>query len=92
MYRLQTRISSTPSLAVSLTSRPGRYVAIDCEMVGVGPKGAEDLLARVAIVNYLGQVLLDAFVKPSQRVTDWRTKYSGIRPADVLNDSGTFIP
>lgn len=61
-------------------------------MVGVGPKGTEDLLARVAIVNYFGQVLLDAFVKPSQRVTDWRTKYSGIRPADVLNDSGTFIP
>jgi len=31
------------------------------------------------------------FVKPTERVTDWRTKYSsGIRPADVLNESGTL--
>jgi RNA exonuclease 4 len=79
-------------LAICLTMRSGRYVAIDCEMVGTGPKGTEDLLARVAIVNYLGQVLLDVFVKPTLRVTDWRTKYSGIRPADLLNDAGTFIP
>ena len=70
--------------------RPGRYVAIDCEMVGVGPNGTEDLLARVSVVNYFGHVLLDAFIAPSQRVTDWRTKYSGIRPADVLNESGTL--
>ena len=59
-------------------------------MVGVGPNGTEDLLARVSVVNYFGHVLLDAFIAPSQRVTDWRTKYSGIRPADVLNESGTL--
>src|SRR5579871_6511804 len=60
--------------------RPGRYVAIDCEMVGTGPEGTEDMLARVSIVNFFGQVLLDAYVRPSGRVTDWRTKFSGIRP------------
>jgi len=65
-------------------------VAIDCEMVGAGANGAEDVLARVSVVNYFGQVLLDVFVKPTERVTDWRTKYSGIRPADVLNESGTL--
>src|SRR5436190_8611325 len=69
-------------------SRPGRYVALDCEMVGVGPNGTEDALARVSIVNYYGNVLFDTFVSPTQRVTDWRTKYSGIRPADVLNSEG----
>ena len=58
-------------------------------MVGYGPEGAEDMLARVSIVNYFGQVLLDAYVRPTARVTDWRTKYSGIRPADVLNPDGT---
>ena len=58
-------------------------------MVGFGPEGIEDMLARVSIVNYFGQVLLDAYVRPTDRVTDWRTKYSGIRPADVLNSEGT---
>ena len=75
---------------IKLTNRrPGRYVAIDCEMVGVGTNGTEDVLARVSIVNYYGNVLLDTFVSPAQRVTDWRTKHSGIRPADVLNSEGT---
>ena len=58
-------------------------------MVGVGPNGIDDALARVSIVNYHGNVLLDVYVSPNQRVTDWRTKYSGIRPADVLNSEGT---
>lgn len=66
-------------------------MAIDCEMVGVGSNGSQDLLARVSVVNYFGQVLLDAFVTPSQRVTDWRTQYSGIRPADLLNEFGASL-
>jgi RNA exonuclease 4 len=57
-------------------------------MVGVGPDGMEDSLARVSIVNYFGHVLYDAFIKPTQRVTDFRTKFSGIRPADILNPTG----
>jgi RNA exonuclease 4 len=60
-------------------------------MVGVGEEGVEDSLARVSVVNYFGHVLLDAYVSPTQRVTDWRTKYSGIRPADVLNAEGTDL-
>ena len=58
-------------------------------MVGVGEEGIEDSLARVSVVNYFGHVLLDAYLAPTQRVTDWRTKYSGIRPADVLNSDGS---
>ena len=38
---------------------------------------------RVCIVNNLGTVLLDKHVRPSERVTDFRTKYSGIRPGDL---------
>ena len=30
-------------------------------MVGVGPGGKEDALARVSIVNYYGHTLLDTF-------------------------------
>ena len=61
-------------------------------MVGVGPNGAEAFLARVSIVNYFGNVLFDVFVSPTQRVTDFRTKYSGIRPADILGPTGIYIP
>ena len=63
-------------------------------MVGAGLKGEQDILARVSIVNFYGNVLLDTFVYPSERITDWRTKYSGIRSTDVLTDEGKnhFLP
>lgn len=59
---------------------PGKYVAMDCEFVGVGPDGRESALARISIVNFFGHVLLDKFVKPKERVTDWRTWVSGVTP------------
>ena len=54
------------------------YIAVDCEMVGLQDGQA---LARVSAVNELGVVVYDAFVQPPSRVTDWRTRYSGISPA-----------
>jgi RNA exonuclease 4 len=66
-------------------------IAIDCEMVGGGENGRENLLARVSVVNSNGETLYDAFVKPINDipVTDYRTKYSGVRPADLVN--GNFF-
>ncbi|KIX04277.1 uncharacterized protein Z518_05144 [Rhinocladiella mackenziei CBS 650.93] len=59
----------------------GRYVAIDCEMVGVGPNpDRESALARVSIVNYNGEQVYDSYVVPLETVTDWRTPISGIAP------------
>jgi RNA exonuclease 4 len=55
-----------------------RVLAVDCEMVGVGPGGARSSLARVCIVNDAGSVLLDTMVAQRERVTDWRTRVSGI--------------
>lgn len=68
---------------------PGTYVAIDCEMVGVGPEGSESVLARVSIVNWHGAILMDSFVKPQEKVTDYRTWVSGVRPQD-LRDAPSF--
>ena len=68
---------------------PGTYVAIDCEMVGVGPDGSESILARVSLVNWHGAVLMDSFVRPKEKVTDYRTWVSGVRPAD-LQGAPTF--
>lgn len=59
----------------SLTA--GRDVlAMDCEMVMTGPN--EFSLARISIVNWDGDVVLDRLVKPDKPVTNYVTQYSGI--------------
>ncbi|KIW21086.1 hypothetical protein PV08_01665 [Exophiala spinifera] len=59
----------------------GKYIAIDCEMVGVGPHpDRESALARVSIVNYNGDQVYDSYVLPQETVTDWRTFVSGVEP------------
>ncbi|OCH89885.1 ribonuclease H-like protein [Obba rivulosa] len=64
---------------------PGTYLAIDCEMVGVGIEGKESSLARVSIVNYHGAIVLDEFVRQRERVVDYRTQWSGVRERDLIN-------
>ncbi|KAI1443679.1 ribonuclease H-like domain-containing protein [Annulohypoxylon stygium] len=56
----------------------GKYIAIDCEMVGVGPDGRESALARVSVVDFHGRQVYDSYVTPQERVTDWRTAITGI--------------
>ncbi|KAF9425470.1 3'-5' exonuclease [Entomortierella beljakovae] len=56
----------------------GKYIGIDCEMVGVGPEGVQSALARVSLVNFYGVTILDLYVRPLERVTDFRTEVSGI--------------
>ncbi|KAL8698341.1 MAG: hypothetical protein Q9224_001896 [Gallowayella concinna] len=93
--------SSTSSLQVfkhedkineglSSTADAGKYISIDCEMVGVGPTpDNESALARVSIVNYHGDQIYDSFVKPKEAVTDYRTFVSGITP-QLLREARTF--
>ncbi|KAI1277112.1 ribonuclease H-like domain-containing protein [Xylaria sp. FL0933] len=56
----------------------GKYIAIDCEMVGVGPEGYDHMLARVSCVDFHGKQVYDSFVCPRQRVVDYRTEITGI--------------
>lgn len=58
----------------------GKYVGIDCEMVGVGGDEDRSVLARVSIVNFHGTQVYDSFVRPKEFVTDWRTHVSGVSP------------
>lgn len=60
-----------------------RYVAIDCEMVGCGAGGYRSVLARVSIVSWDGDVVLDKFVRVEEEVTDYRTFVSGITASDL---------
>ncbi|KAH7912715.1 ribonuclease H-like domain-containing protein [Hygrophoropsis aurantiaca] len=64
---------------------PGKYLALDCEMVGIGLNGGEESsLARVSLVNYHGAVQMDEFVRQRERVVDYRTQWSGIRATDMV--------
>lgn len=54
-------------------------------MVGIGPNGRDHMLARVSIVNESGEIILDKYVKPTQQVVDYRTKFSGITPIHLEN-------
>ena len=71
--------------------RQGRYLALDCEMVGVGPEGSESSLARVSLVNYYGAIILDEFVRQRERVVDYRTAVSGVRDTDMIKGIFYFL-
>ena len=58
-------------------------VAIDCEMVGVGPQMVSGL-ARCSIVNLYGAVLYDKYIRPEGVITDYRTRVSGITPQHMM--------
>ncbi|CAH2083364.1 unnamed protein product [Euphydryas editha] len=62
-----------------------KFLAMDCEMVGVGYEGADHMLARVSIVNKFGDCIYDKFVKAREEVVDYRTSVSGIRKEDLVN-------
>jgi RNA exonuclease 4 len=62
-----------------------KYLALDCEYVGVGPTGTDSALARITLVNWHGHVVMDHFVRPKMRVTDYRTHVSGVRSSDLVN-------
>ncbi|XP_014799817.1 PREDICTED: apoptosis-enhancing nuclease [Calidris pugnax] len=65
--------------------RPGKYVAIDCEMVGTGPQGRQSELARCSVVNYDGDVIYDKYVQPELPIVDYRTRWSGITKRHMKN-------
>ncbi|KFM80145.1 RNA exonuclease 4, partial [Stegodyphus mimosarum] len=79
-----TQNSKVNGIDVKDNPRLTKAVAIDCEMVGAGPNGEDSILARVSIVNAFGECIYDKFVKPTEKVTDYRTHVSGVRPADLL--------
>ncbi|QRV84386.1 exonuclease domain protein [Ceratobasidium sp. AG-Ba] len=83
--QLRKLILGVGTAAEALVGEPGRYLALDCEMVGVGEGAKESSLARASIVDYHGRVVLDEYVQQRERVTDYRTQWSGIRPEDMIH-------
>lgn len=71
------------------TNKPGltKQIAMDCEMVGVEVGVNNSILARVSLVNAHGDCIYDKYVKPTEPILDYRTRFSGIRPKDLENAS-----
>ena len=68
------------------THKVGKYVALDCEMVGTGPPPHTDnVLARASLVNFHGEQIYDSYVLPPAgvKVEDYRTFVSGIKPSHL---------
>ncbi len=63
-----------------------KYIGLDCEMVGLGAEGKQSALARCCLVDFDGVKIYDEFVRPQGYVTDFRTKWSGIRRKDLRQD------
>lgn len=56
---------------------------MDCEMVET--VSGTSALAQVSIVNYDGNEIYNAYVRPKERIVDFRTEVSGITPALLKN-------
>ncbi len=63
----------------SVTIRPPKecYISVDCEMVEI--TGNRSGLAKCTILDYEGQILFDEYVRPSEQILNYRTRWSGIR-------------
>ncbi|THH33563.1 hypothetical protein EUX98_g672 [Antrodiella citrinella] len=66
---------------------PAQIIGLACTVVGVGPGGSTHMLARVAVVDYRGQTLFEAYVLPTMPVSDYRTSTTGIEAEHLAPDS-----
>ncbi|XP_062897733.1 interferon-stimulated 20 kDa exonuclease-like 2 [Mobula hypostoma] len=80
--------SSTTSLSApcpSSVTKPYKCVALDCEMVGTGQGGKKSELARCSVIGYDGDLVYDKYILPPNPITDYRTRWSGIRRQHMKN-------
>ena len=71
--------------------KAGRYVALDCEMVGTGPfPHVDHVLGRASMVNYHGETVYDTYAQaaPGMTVHDYRTAITGITPSHMMESTG----
>jgi len=69
--------------------QPSSIVALDCEMVGTGRNGERSSLARVTLIDWEGNALIDTYVVQKLPVTDYRTFISGITKENLDGASMT---
>jgi RNA exonuclease 4 len=85
----KTKKAANALAAVSMEEQ-AHYLALDCEMVGIGPRAKQSSVARVTIVNWDGHIVYDQFVQQTEVVTDYRTFVSGITQLDLDDATKTI--
>ncbi|KAJ7783703.1 hypothetical protein DFH07DRAFT_199489 [Mycena maculata] len=58
---------------------PSQIISLSTVCVGVGPGGTTSMLARVVLVDFQGEYILDRFVRPTMNVVDYRFATTGIQ-------------
>lgn len=61
-------------------------------MVGIGEHGRHSSLARVTLIDWYGDILMDEYVKQTAEVTDYRTFVSGITRDVLLQQAHMDLP
>ena len=82
--KLQEKLNAIPEVVRE------KYVALDCEMVGIGTDGKKSALARVSIVDWNLEVILDTYVQVPVRVTDFRTHVSGVEAKHIKSQNNAM--
>ncbi|KAI5951628.1 hypothetical protein KGF54_004702 [Candida jiufengensis] len=67
--------------------RESKIFALDCEFCKAGHL---QVLTRISVIDFEGEVVFDKLVKPEEEITDYVTKYSGITE-ELLKDVTTTI-
>ncbi|KAF7298811.1 FAD/NAD(P)-binding domain-containing protein [Mycena indigotica] len=57
---------------------PEHILSLSTVCVGVGPGGTTSMVARIVVVNFQGETILDKFVAPTVPVVDYRAAQTGI--------------
>ncbi|PAV22343.1 nucleotide-binding frt1 [Pyrrhoderma noxium] len=63
------------------------FLALSTICCGVGPGGSTSMVARVTLVDYRGNIVMDYYVQPTMPVTDYRTSTTGIEAKDLNSSS-----
>lgn len=71
-------VSDNNEQGIPLNVEHSKYVSMDCEMVGVGKSGKKSAIARVTIIDWNNNLLMETYVRPNEPVTDYRTAITGI--------------
>jgi len=80
----QEKAKSTPPEVLFKKRSAQDSSANGCKKLGVGVN-MDSRLARVCVLNEEGEVILDKFCRPKEQITDYRTRWSGIRSVDLIN-------
>ncbi|KAL3478117.1 ribonuclease H-like domain-containing protein [Aspergillus californicus] len=75
-------------------SKKRKAIVLDCEMVGVGEWCLDELAFLSAVDFFTGEVLIHGYVQPTQKVTQWRSRYSGVtrQAMAAAVDAGRALP